>query len=59
MKAITCCIFFLFLFISHPLPAIEGTGVALKVSLSGKIYKRFFFVLEEDIRLRNDFRKAG
>ena len=38
---------------------MEGTGVALKVSLSGKIYKRFSFVLEEDIRPRDDFREAG
>ena len=59
MKAIICCFSFLFLFICHPLLAMEGTGVALKVSLSGKIYKRFSFIFEEDIRPRDDFREAA
>ena len=59
MKAIICCFSFLFLFICHPLLAMEGTGVALKVSLSGKIYKRFCFIFEEDMRPRDDFREAG
>ena len=56
MKVIICCFSFLLLSICPPLLAMEGTGVALKVSLSGKIYKRFSFVLEEDIRPRDDFR---
>ncbi|WP_301705158.1 hypothetical protein [uncultured Parabacteroides sp.] len=60
MKVIICCFSFLFLFMCcPPLPAMEGAGVALKVSLSGKIYKRFSFVLEEDIRPRDDLREAG
>ena len=59
MKVIICCISFLLLTICPSLLAMEGTGVALKVSLSGKIYKRFSFVLEEDIRPRDDFREAG
>jgi len=59
MKVIICCISFLLLSICPSLLAMEGTGVALKVSLSGKIYKRFSFVLEEDIRPRDDFREAG
>lgn len=59
MKVIICCFSFLLLSICPPLLAMEGTGVVLKVSLSGKIYKRFSFVLEEDIRPRDDFREAG
>lgn len=36
MKVIICCFSFLLLSICPPLLAMEGTGVALKVSLSGK-----------------------
>lgn len=39
------------------LRAMDGTGVALKVSLSGKIYRRFSFLIEEDIRPNSDFRQ--
>lgn len=59
MKAITCLLLLLFLFLFPPLFATEGAGVAFKVSLSGKIYKRFSFLLEEDVRPRDDFRVAG
>lgn len=59
MKVTRYCLFFLFLLIYTPLFAMDGTGVALKVSLSGTIYKRFSFLLEEDIRPRDDFRQAG
>lgn len=59
MKAITYCLLPLFLFLFPPLSATEGAGVAIKVSLSGKIYKHFSFLLEEDVRPRDDFREAG
>lgn len=40
------------------LSAMDGAGMAFKVSLSGKIYQRFSFLLEEDIRPQSDFRQA-
>lgn len=40
------------------LQAIDGAGLAFKASLSGKIYKRFCFLIEEDIRPKSDFRQA-
>lgn len=40
------------------LQAMDGAGMAFKVSLSGRIYHRFSFLLEEDIRPRSDFRQA-
>ena len=59
MKVFICCFSLLLLFLFPPLFAMEGAGVAFKVSLSGKIYKRFSFLLEEDVRPRDDFREAG
>lgn len=38
--------------------AMEGAGVYFKASLCGKIYKRFSFLVEEDIRPRDDFKEA-
>lgn len=59
MKVVVRCFLFLLLLAPSPLLATEGAGVALKISLSGKIYKRFSFLVEEDIRPRDDFREAG
>ncbi|MCD7848461.1 MAG: DUF2490 domain-containing protein [Parabacteroides sp.] len=59
MKVFICCFTLLLLFLFPPLFAMEGAGVAFKLSLSGKIYKRFSFLLEEDVRPRDDFREAG
>ena len=59
MKVSICCFTLLLLFLFPPLFAMEGAGVAFKLSLSGKIYKRFSFLLEEDVRPRDDFREAG
>ena len=59
MKSITGCLFFLFLFLLPPLRAMDGAGIAFKVSLSGRLYKRFAFLLEEDARPREDLREAG
>lgn len=59
MKVIISCFFFFLLLLCPPVSAMDGTGIALKVSLSGKIYKRFSFLLEEDIRPRDDFKEAG
>lgn len=48
------CFFILFVFLmfqSHStLWAMDGAGMAFKVSLSGKVYHQFSFLLEEDIR---------
>lgn len=41
-----------------PLRAMDGTGVAFKVSLSGKLYHNFSWLVEEDIRPKHDFRQA-
>lgn len=41
-----------------PLRAMEGVGLALKVSLTGKVYRNFSFLIEEDVRPQNDFRQA-
>lgn len=41
-----------------PIAAMDGAGMAFKVSLSGKIYRRFSFLVEEDIRPQSDFRQA-
>ena len=37
---------------------MEGAGVYFKASLCGKIYKHFSFLVEEDIRPRDDFKEA-
>lgn len=37
--------------------AMEGVGVYFKVSLSGKIYKHLSFLLEEDVRPQDDFKR--
>lgn len=50
-----------FLFISttyFPATAMDGAGMAFKVSLSGKIYQRISFLFEEDIRPKSNFRQA-
>lgn len=55
-----CCLIFLLLSIFSTFQkawGMEGMGVAFKVSLSGKIYHNFSFLIEEDIRPRNDFRQ--
>lgn len=41
-----------------PLQGMEGVGVYLKASLSGKIYRGLSFLVEEDIRPRDDFKEA-
>ncbi|RHJ83456.1 DUF2490 domain-containing protein [Parabacteroides sp. AM08-6] len=38
--------------------AMDGTGIAFKISMSGKLYHNFSFLIEEDIRPRDDFRQA-
>lgn len=38
--------------------AMDGAGMAFKVSLSGKIYHNFGFLLEEDIRPKANFKEA-
>lgn len=53
-KLIIYCLFLLLLF--PPLYAMEGTGFAFRANLSGKIYKRLSFFIEEDTRFRSDFR---
>lgn len=58
MKITTCSILSLLICLFPPLHAMEGAGVALKVSLSGKVYKRLSFLVEEDIRPHIDFRRA-
>ena len=56
------CFFILFVFLmfqSHStLWAMDGAGMAFKVSLSGKIYHKFSFLLEEDIRPKSNFKQA-
>lgn len=56
------CFFILcFLLIStgySPLAAMDGAGMAFKVSLSWKIYRHFSFLFEEDIRPKSNFRQA-
>lgn len=56
------CFFILFVFLmfqSHStLWAMDGAGMAFKVSLSGKIYHQFSFLLEEDIRPKSNFKQA-
>ncbi|WP_455639615.1 DUF2490 domain-containing protein [Parabacteroides sp.] len=42
----------------NSLQAMDGAGMAFKVSLSGKIYRNFSFLFEEDIRPQSDFRQA-
>lgn len=37
--------------------AMEGVGVYFKVSLSGQIYKHLSFLLEEDVRPQEDFKR--
>ena len=37
---------------------MEGAGVYFKASLCGKIYKHLSFLVEEDIRPRDDFKEA-
>ena len=52
---------FLLLFIclfQKPVQAIDGTGVAFKVSLAGKRYHNLSFLIEEDIRPKHNFREA-
>lgn len=39
----------------HPAWGMDGTGFAFKASFSGKIYRNFSFMIEEDIRPRSDF----
>lgn len=64
MKSLIKRIYLLLLFIGgmllfpHIAQAMDGAGMAFKVSLSGKLYRRFSFLLEEDIRPRSDFRQA-
>lgn len=41
-----------------PSLAMDGAGIAFKVSLSGKIYHKFSYLIEEDIRPKPDFRQA-
>ena len=56
------CFFILFVFLmfqSHStLWAMDGAGMAFKVSLSGKVYHQFSFLLEEDIRPKSNFKQA-
>ena len=47
----------LFLLISISASAMEGTGIAFRVSLSGKIYRQLGFLIEEDIRPQKDFKQ--
>lgn len=49
--------FWILLFHSS-LYAIDGAGMAFKVSLSGKIYHKFSFLFEEDIRPKSNFKQA-
>lgn len=63
MRNVVSCsglLLLLFLFIqSHiPLGAMDGIGAAFKVSLSGKLYRNFSFLIEEDIRPKSDFSQA-
>ena len=50
--------FWILLFHSS-LYAIDGAGMAFKVSLSGKIYHKFSFLFEEDIRPKSNFKQYG
>lgn len=50
--------FLLALQVHIPLRAMEGAGLALKVSFTGKVYRNISFLIEEDIRPQNDFRQA-
>ena len=56
------CFFILFVFLMFQghstLWAMDGAGMAFKVSLSGKIYHQFSFLLEEDIRPKSNFKQA-
>lgn len=38
--------------------AMDGASIAYKVSLSGKVYKKLSFLVEEDIRPKLDFSQA-
>lgn len=49
--------FWILLFHSS-LYAIDGAGMAFKVSLSEKIYHKFSFLFEEDIRPKSNFKQA-
>lgn len=51
-------LFFLILPGHTPVRAMEGTGMAFKLSMSGKIYHNFGFLFEEDIRPASDFKQA-
>lgn len=53
-----CCLIALLVSVSpsfHRIWAMDGTTVAFKVSLSGKIYRNFSFLIEEDIRPKGNF----
>ena len=55
-----CLLLLLLLSICLPynrLWGMDGTTVAFKASLSGKIYRNFSFLIEEDIRSRSDLRQ--
>lgn len=54
----SCILLFLMAFVSQFVWGIDGAGVAFKVTLTGKIYKKLSFLVEEDIRPRKDFREA-
>lgn len=56
-----CCFILCFLLMLasySPLVAMDGAGMAFKVSLSGKIHRNFSFLFEEDIRPKSNFRQA-
>lgn len=63
MRNILPCSRWLLLFffiIQAPIPirAVDGANIAFKVSLTGKLYRHFSFLLEEDIRPKLDFSRA-
>lgn len=41
-----------------PVQAMDGTNIAFKASFSGKIYRKWSFLIEEDIRPKVNFRQA-
>ncbi|HAC22199.1 MAG TPA: hypothetical protein DCF91_08935, partial [Porphyromonadaceae bacterium] len=46
---------FIYLLNSAQLYAREGINTAWKVGLSGPIYQKFSFLVEEDLRMQQDF----
>lgn len=54
----SCILLLLIAFVSQFVRGIDGAGVAFKVTLTGKIYKKLSFMIEEDVRPNKSFCEA-